>query len=264
MADAGILNAAIEKVIDKFIRAARTVVPGKVSAVTRTLKGEVDVNFDAGIGVRKNGKEAADGDAPNAPVLFPGGGGFSMRWPLHPQDEVVALCSDRNIERWRQTKLVGQAHSFSERHHDLSDALVLPVRMTPPTPTPPATVTNETTDWVLQGPLGDVMRVSPTGPVTLRKGGIEGVTVATLEFDAAGSITVSVPSGQTVKLGGPAATLGVARQTDKTAADTAMAVWIGQVQAVTTAAAALLGMAPPTPPTDFGVIMGGSIKVLSE
>lgn len=202
--DAGVFNEAIRRVIDKFIRAARTIVPGKIALVTRQALGEVDVNFDAGIGKRSGGQESADGVAPNAPVLYPGGGGFSMRWPLLPQDEVVAICSDRNIERWRQTKLVGQAHSFSERHHDLSDALVLPVRITPPTPTPPAAVTNETTDWVLQGPLGDIMRVSPGGPITIRKGP-DGATAATIAIDVAGTITMTVPTGQTVKIGGVAA-----------------------------------------------------------
>jgi hypothetical protein len=176
-------------------------VPGKVQAVTRTLLGEVDVNFEPGIGTRKGGQEVGDGVVPSAGVAYPGGGGFTMRWPLLPQDEVVGMVADRNTERWRQTKLVGQAHSFSQRHHDLSDTVVFPFRLTPPTPTPPAAVTNETTDWVLQGPLGDIMRVSPTGPVTIRTGP-DGVTVATLTFDVPGKITLTPAPGQTVECGG--------------------------------------------------------------
>lgn len=197
-ADAGLYNEAIAVVIDEKIRNARTVLPGKVAAVARQALGEMDVDFDAGIGTRKNGEECGDGLAPSAPVLFPGGGGFSMRWPLFPQDEVVAICSDRNTERWRATKLVGQAHSFSGRHHDLSDALVLPVRITPPTPTAPATVTDETTDWVLTGPLGEAMRVGSTGAIAITK---SGGLVATITLTVGGSMMFEVETGQTVMIG---------------------------------------------------------------
>lgn len=77
--------------------------------------------------------------------------------------------------------------------------------------------------------------------------------------------TANVDAATAVQLGNPMGPLlGVARQTDKTSADTAMAVWIGQVQAVCTAAAALLGMSPPTPPTDFGYVSTSSAKVQAQ
>ncbi len=195
-----ILREAIAIVVDDKLRNCRTIVPGKVAAVARTTLGEVDVDFDAGIGKRVGGEECGDGQVPSAGVYQLGGGGFSMRFPLAEGDEVLAVCADRNTERWRQTKIVGQAHSLSERHHDLSDAGVLPMRLTPPTPSAPATVTNETTDWVLQSAKGDVIRVSPDGPLTLRKGP-DGATLATIEMLASGSILIAVPTGQTIKAG---------------------------------------------------------------
>jgi hypothetical protein len=200
--DAGVLIEAIAVVIDEKIRNARTVVLGKIAAIARQALGEMDVDFDAGIGSRRGGEEKGDGQAPSAPVAFPGGGGFSMRWPMTAGDECLAVCSDRNSERWRQTKLVGQAHSLDQRHHDLSDAVVLPFRITPPTPQPPASVTDEDEDWVLQGPVGDALRVGPDGVLTLTKAG---VVSATITLSASGSVAIDVPTGQSVTIGGPAA-----------------------------------------------------------
>lgn len=201
MPDGGgsIFRKAIAIVIDEAVRQARTIVVGKISAVARQALGELDVDFDAGVGTRQGAEEKADGTVPSAPVLYPGGGGWSVRWPLASDDEAVAIVSDRNIGRWRQTKIVGQAHSM-ERHHALSDSVVLPFRLTPPTPTPPASVTDEDTDFVIQGPLGDAIRLEPTGPVTIRKGP-DGATLATISIDVAGTISLTVPTGQTVKIG---------------------------------------------------------------
>jgi len=77
-------------------------------------------------------------------------------------------------------------------------------------------------------------------------------------------VTIEVIAGQSVKLGGAAATLGVARLNDLVAADTAMALWITQAQVVLAGAAALLAVPVPTPPTDFGKISDASTKVVSE
>ena len=74
---------------------------------------------------------------------------------------------------------------------------------------------------------------------------------------------LSLEADALIKLGATAAAQ-VARVGDRVAADTTMAVWIGQVTAAITALAGGAPVTIPTPPTDFGVIAEGSDKVLAE
>lgn len=70
--------------------------------------------------------------------------------------------------------------------------------------------------------------------------------------------TATVLEDTAIKLG-KAAALGAARTTDKTAADVTMLVWIAAVNA----ALLVVGITVP-PPSDFGLISGGSTKTKIE
>ncbi len=85
-----------------------------------------------------------------------------------------------------------------------------------------------------------------------------------------GNIPQTPGPGGTVQLGGDAAVLAVARETDPTASDTSMTAWIVGVQATLVAMAALFNAAAgpmlsapgtittvPAPPSDFGIIASG-------
>jgi hypothetical protein len=192
------LVTAIENAIDNTLADARAVVPGKVSKVTKADGGERSVDFDPGIGKRQGGEERADGTVPGAAVMYPAGGGFSMVWPLEPDDEGLGLVADRNVQRWRQNRKVGQAHSL-ERAHNVSDALILPVAITAPEPAP----ANVDGDWVLTGPQGEAIRIGGgDGSVLISRGGSP---AASVELEASGSITITVASGQAVNIGGSGA-----------------------------------------------------------
>lgn len=61
----------------------------------------------------------------NCPVIFPQGGGFSLRFPLEPGDDCLILVAERSIDEWAATGNAGVTPR-DLRRFDLSDALVLP------------------------------------------------------------------------------------------------------------------------------------------
>jgi hypothetical protein len=59
----------------------------------------------------------------DVPVLFPGGGGFFLTFPVAEGDECLVLFSERAIDFWFQNG--GQQLPSEYRLHDLSDAIAL-------------------------------------------------------------------------------------------------------------------------------------------
>lgn len=59
----------------------------------------------------------------DVPVVFPGGGGATLTFPIAPGDECLLVFCSRSIDGWFQT---GQATPEADvRNHDLSDAIAL-------------------------------------------------------------------------------------------------------------------------------------------
>jgi hypothetical protein len=184
----------VQSIVDAIankIALARAVIPGRVQAQKRAANGEQDVKFLPGIGRRIAGEAVADGPVDPAPVLFPAGGGFSIVWPIVADDEALGLAADRNSEWWRAQREVGQASS-RPRSHDLSDALILPVAITPPNaPDDPGE------DLVISGPEGEAIRVAGSGSITITQGGLQ---VATISMES-GDVTIDVAGSQSVFIG---------------------------------------------------------------
>lgn len=60
----------------------------------------------------------------DVPVIFPGGGGFSLTFPLAQGDEGAVIFSSRCIDAWWQS---GGVQTQAEmRMHDLSDGMFIP------------------------------------------------------------------------------------------------------------------------------------------
>lgn len=60
----------------------------------------------------------------DCPVVFPGGGGMTLTFPINPGDEVLVVFASRCIDGWwAQGGVQGQV---VPRMHDLSDGFVIP------------------------------------------------------------------------------------------------------------------------------------------
>ncbi len=60
----------------------------------------------------------------DCPVVFPGGGGYVLTYPLKAGDECLVVFSERCIDAWWQSGGVQAAAEY--RLHDLSDGFVIP------------------------------------------------------------------------------------------------------------------------------------------
>ena len=60
----------------------------------------------------------------DCPVVFPGGGGYILTYPLQPGDEALIIIAERCIDAWWQSGGVQAAAEY--RLQDLSDGFVIP------------------------------------------------------------------------------------------------------------------------------------------
>ena len=60
----------------------------------------------------------------DCPVVFPGGGGYILTYPLKAGDEALIIIAERCIDAWWQSGGVQAAAEY--RLHDLSDGFVIP------------------------------------------------------------------------------------------------------------------------------------------
>jgi len=60
----------------------------------------------------------------NVPVVFPGGGGYRITFPIQAGDTVLLVFSDRSIDAWLTNG--GEAAPVDERRHVLTDAIAIP------------------------------------------------------------------------------------------------------------------------------------------
>lgn len=202
---------AVGLAVDVSIANARTATPGLISKVTRDADGELDVDFEPGPGRRQGGEVTADGIVASAPMLYPGGGGYGITWPMETGDEALAVVADHNTQTWRQNRTPGAAHAF-DRTHNISDALVLPMTIRSPVQI------GDT--WKLTGPAGIAIEIAGDGTVTISSNASQ--SPSTITMDAEGNVSIAVGLGKTIDLGGSA----VSPATKWTQLDAAMSTFI--------------------------------------
>ena len=112
---------------------------------------------------------------PDVPVVFPGGGGFALTFPVAAGDECLVVFASRCIDAWWQSGGVGEP--MEPRMHDLSDGFALVGVRSQPHRLSPAVHTGNTQlradDGSAYGeitPGGAVTAVGPSS-VTVRSGG---------------------------------------------------------------------------------------------
>lgn len=149
----------------------------------------------------------------SVPVIFPGGGGWCIRWRLAPGDVVFLQFSQRSMDKLKQAPSGQEVDPVESRHHDLSDAVALATFRTP------------------QGALPD-----PGEDLVLGR--------------EDGSSEIRLKPDGVIELGADGPARGVVRIDDETlvdnGTDSAFVQWMAAVDAGFTALAALT--APPLSP----------------
>lgn len=114
----------------------------------------------------------------DCPVMFPGGGGFVLTFPLKAGDEGIVVFASRCIDTWWQSGGIGVQADI--RMHDLSDGFFIPTVRSVPN----VEAGISTTDVQLRA-------VDPAGPtVTLKPDGSAHVTSPVLVSLAAPLVNV--------------------------------------------------------------------------
>jgi len=145
------LSQLLEEVILAAAQDVRCAIPGVITAVDMTA-GLVSVQP----GVSMTGK--SDPVIPDVPLLQMVMGKVRFTLPVATGDQVLLVFGDRNLDRWISSGGGTARGTDDPRAHDLSDALAIPLSITPPTRTdgPSLAMDNELT------PLGAVeVRLQP-------------------------------------------------------------------------------------------------------
>ncbi len=138
----------------------RTVVPGTVVLYEPATRR---ATIQPAPSLITNGREARPlPPLPLVPVMFPGGGGFEIVWPLAPGDRVTLLVFDRSIDRWLRGEPSYKPNSG--RMHNLSDVMAIPDAVAAE-PSP-----GEVADFTISTAAGEVFRASPLGAVDIASG----------------------------------------------------------------------------------------------
>lgn len=100
--------------------------PGRIESYNATTR-----RADVQILVLDVDRDESDERAPkrfapivNAPVLLPGSGGARLKFPINKGDKCVVLLASRDVDKFLH--LGTEVEPDSERHHHLSDALIIP------------------------------------------------------------------------------------------------------------------------------------------
>lgn len=128
----------------------------------------------------------------DCPVVFPGGGGVTLTFPISPGDEVLVVFASRCIDAWWQ--LGGVQGQAEQRMHDLSDGFVLPqVRSQPRRFTVSAAAaqlrTDDGTVLIELNPDTQGVRVETPGDVSVEAGGTATVTAPVITLN--GDVTIN-------------------------------------------------------------------------
>jgi len=98
----------------------------------------------------------------DCPIIFPGGGGFTLTFPIAAGDECLIIFASRCIDGWWQSG--GVQRQMELRMHDLSDGFVLPGPRSQPRVLPSVSTTKVT----LRNDAGtSVVSISPSGVIDL-------------------------------------------------------------------------------------------------
>jgi hypothetical protein len=123
----------------------------------------------------------------DCPVLFPGGGGFTLTFPILPGDEVLMIFASRCIDAWWDMSGVQKQSEF--RMHDMSDGFAL----VGPRSRPRALAAASTNGVELRADdRSSYIRIGPSGAILVHSSGTVGVEAPTINLTGTVNITGDV------------------------------------------------------------------------
>jgi hypothetical protein len=115
----------------------------------------------------------------NVPVIFSGGGGYSVTFPLDKGDECLLIFAERSIDRWY--KFGGVRDPGGKRFHSFSDAVAIPGLRSLPN------VIESFTSGRIEIRNNDrtsFMSIEDDGTITITSNGEVNVNASTVNIDA--------------------------------------------------------------------------------
>lgn len=115
------LTQFAEAVVDAASEQIRVAIPGTFVSVASDMRsGAVQPSI-----ARQNA--SADPAIPDVPILFPGGSGASVTWPILAGDPCLIVFCDRSTEEWISAGGSSSVEPTDDRTHDISDAIAIPM-----------------------------------------------------------------------------------------------------------------------------------------
>lgn len=115
----------------------------------------------------------------DCPVIFPGGGGFSLTFPIAVNDECLVVFASRCIDSWWDAS--GVQRPAELRMHDLSDGFVL----VGPRSRPKAISSLNTSGAELRNASrGSFVHIDASGDITITTPGALNIVAATVNVNA--------------------------------------------------------------------------------
>lgn len=127
--------AAMQGLVRAEVARVRTCIPAQVVDYNHTTQ-RATVQICVRYAYRNEDGEVVQERNPtlgDVPVMFPGGSGYAVTFPLSAGDEVLLLVSERSIDEYLQTG-ARDCTPRDLRRFSLTDAVVLPVFVCGPVP----------------------------------------------------------------------------------------------------------------------------------
>lgn len=185
-ANAGSLLGMANELLRKHLQGVDDMLPARIVSYDRaTNRAQVVPMIRI---LTTDGRQIERAQIASIPVMWPGGGGFILNFPLNPGDLGWIKANDRDISLFLQTFKTNAPNSL--RLHSFQDAVFLPHPMTG------YSISGEDADAAVLQSLDGSVRVSVgAGRVKLTAGALS-VTVGPSSIDFVGP--VNIPGGATI------------------------------------------------------------------
>lgn len=117
----------VQASIRAALRDARVALPGRIESYDEgAQKADVfPLLLEAHQDAEGNRQTSQSPVVTSVPILWPGGGGFRLTFPLQRGDTVLLLFADRSLDAWLEAG--GVTDPIDPRMHHLSDGVAIPI-----------------------------------------------------------------------------------------------------------------------------------------